>query len=423
MNLADPKRNQNAVMRSLFIAACVALGAIATSPSRAAGPNDSCLMCHSDPAAKNASGKSLGLVPARFSASVHGALGLKCTDCHRDASAAKLPHAPKLKPVDCAGCHDTAVKEYAATVHGKARAGGNPVAAACGDCHGATHEVLPSSNPHSRTNRVNLEGTCGGCHGNEKIVAQAHLPGGNVQAKYHDSTHGRLIREAGVTATMVPTCTTCHGTHGILSKSESASRVARKNIPDTCGACHQRQHAIYDQGLHGKLQHAGNPAAPVCTDCHSAHTIERARKPEWQVALIGQCGNCHDEYISSYRRTYHGKVTDLGFADMATCASCHGAHDVRPASDPLSTVSPQNRLQTCRNCHKNAGAQFVSWDPHPRPADRNRSPVLYLTNTFMQVLLAGVFVFFGLHTGLWAYRSIGDVLRRRREGADSKENR
>jgi hypothetical protein len=69
-------------------------------------------------------------------------------------------------------------------------------------------------------------------------------------------------------------------------------------------------------------------------------------------------------------------------------------------------VSPENRLETCRNCHPRAGAQFVSWDPHPRPKDKERDPILYWTNIFMEVLLAGVFLFFGLHTVLWAYRSL-----------------
>jgi len=42
--------------------------------------------------------------------------------------------------------------------------------------------------------------------------------------------------------------------------------------------------------------------------------------------------------------------------------------------------------------------------------------VLYYANIGMNVLLAGVFLFFGLHTLLWAYRSIADALKRRRGG-------
>ena len=68
-------------------------------------------------------------------------------------------------------------------------------------------------------------------------------------------------------------------------------------------------------------------------------------------------------------------------------------------------------LATCRNCHPAAGAQLVSWDPHPVPSSKERSVLLYYTNIFMQALLAGVFLFFGLHTVLWAYRSIRNRLQ------------
>lgn len=407
-------------MRQILSGCLIAAALLCAGPaqSQASSPNDTCLMCHKDPAAKGAAGQSIGLDHAAFSASVHGSLGLKCSDCHTDASAARLPHAPKLKPVECGSCHDDAVKQYGATVHGKARASGKQAAAACGDCHGPTHAVLRSTDPKSRTNHDNREATCGSCHGNDALIKKAGLPGGNVQATYHDSIHGRLIHGGDSRQANAPSCTSCHGAHDIQAKTEPGSRVARAQIPDTCGSCHQRAKLVYEKGKHGSLQHAGNAAAPTCVDCHSAHAIQLASRPEWQVAVIGQCGSCHDDFVTSYRRTYHGKVTRLGFSDMATCASCHGAHDVRPASDPLSTVSAANRLQTCRGCHAEASARFASWDPHPQPTVRERSAVLYYTNIFMNVLLAGVFLFFGLHTILWAYRSIGDVLRRR-GGKDS----
>ena len=405
--------------RLLLRRLCASLLLGAVPFAAVAGPNDDCLKCHADPAAKAAAGKSGPIDAAKFTASVHGGRRGQCVECHEDAATEDgKEHAPKLKPVDCASCHDDAVGEYAKTVHGVARAGGNPVAATCGDCHGSPHAVLRASNPQSPTNTANIEATCGGCHGNDKLVEQAHLPGGNIQAKYHDSIHGRMMHEGGSYNAAVPTCTSCHGTHAILGKKDPASRVSQQHVPDTCGECHQREHVVYDQGKHGTLQHAGDKTAPVCSDCHSAHSIKRASASDWKVAVVGQCGNCHDDYVQSYHQTYHGKVTNLGFADIATCASCHGAHDIRPASDPRSTVAGANLLQTCRQCHKQASAQFASWDPHPRPTDRSRDPVLYWANFGMNALLIGVFVFFGLHTVLWAYRSITGALRRRRDGTN-----
>ncbi len=132
----------------------------------AADPNETCLMCHADPAAKSEGGKSIAVDAKVFAGSVHGQMQLKCTDCHSDVSAEKLPHAPKLKPANCATCHEEPVKEYLSTAHAKARAGGNMVAATCTDCHGK-HDIQKSTEPASRTNLANREATCGACHGND----------------------------------------------------------------------------------------------------------------------------------------------------------------------------------------------------------------------------------------------------------------
>ena len=86
------------------------------------------------------------------------------------------------------------------------------------------------------------------------------------------------------------------------------------------------------------------------------------------------------------------------------------------ACDPLSPTHKDNIVAMCGNCHQNSSVQFASWDPHPQPANRERSITLYYTSIFMNVLLAGVFAFFGLHTLLWAYRSFRVVQERRRKG-------
>jgi len=419
---ASPPPMKTAALRALLVLLAAFLSAASNAKTAtpaaepAADPNETCLMCHGDASAKSASGKSIAVDTAVFAKSVHGEMQFKCTDCHTDVSPEQLPHAEKLQPAACASCHEDAVKMYDGTAHAKARAKGQGLAATCHDCHG-THDIKRPSDPTSRTNFVNIEATCGGCHGNDKFVEKAHLPGGNIQAKYHDSIHNKLLEGKTVYSKSAPTCTSCHGAHSIQPKSAPDSRVARAHVPETCGGCHQREKTVFDKGKHGELRQAGNDVVPVCIDCHGAHTIQRASTPQWRNAVVGACGNCHDDKISSFRYTYHGKVTTLGFSEVATCAACHGAHDVRPASDPLSKVAPENLLATCRTCHRNAGPQLVSWDPHPMPSNKERSVVLYYTNIFMQILLAGVFLFFGLHTVLWAYRSLRNKLQRGRGGS------
>jgi hypothetical protein len=106
-------------------------------------------------------------------------------------------------------------------------------------------------------------------------------------------------------------------------------------------------------------------------------------------------------------------VTQLGFTRVATCADCHGAHDILPASDPRSSVSSAKRVETCARCHKNANASFVKYDPHPNPRNFSRGAVMWWANMFYWLLIPGCFAFFGLHSALWLNRSLRE--RRRKE--------
>jgi hypothetical protein len=320
---------------------CLALStSIFAAPASA--DNEICLACHSGDA-KGSGGKSIEVDAKTFAKSVHGETGLECTSCHSDVSPSKLPHGEKLAPVDCATCHAQQVKEYAETAHGKARKTGNAVAATCNDCHGH-HDIRRSTDAASRTNHANLEATCSKCHGNESLVKTAKLPGGNIGSQFHDSIHGKLL--AGSRTADAPTCTNCHGAHSIRAPEEAASRVNRSHIPETCGSCHQAIYARFSKGQHGKLRSEGNAGAPVCIDCHTAHQIQRHDLAAFQTGVIDRCGNCHGENLSTYRDTFHGQVTKLGYASVATCASCHSAHDMLPASDPASTISAENRIET-----------------------------------------------------------------------------
>src|SRR5512137_1992021 len=95
-----------------------------------------CLACHSDGSltmTKKGKTVSLFVDEKKFSGSAHGAL--ECVACHAGFSPTDLPHAKKIRPVDCTSCHsDQTFKNYGASVHGKSRPGARP-AAACTECH------------------------------------------------------------------------------------------------------------------------------------------------------------------------------------------------------------------------------------------------------------------------------------------------
>jgi hypothetical protein len=256
---------------------------------------------------------------------------------------------------------------------------------ACVDCHQDLAKVQDF--PHADKLATV---SCSTCHD-----AQA--------AKYHDSIHAWAKEKAGLISA-APGCADCHGSHDITGPANPASRVSRARIPATCGACHQGVDAKYQTSVHAAAVKRA-ATAPVCIDCHTAHLIQRADTPAWRLGVASECGSCHGDVVESFRRTFHGKVTELGFTRVAACADCHGAHDILPASNAASMVSKTRLVETCSKCHKGANESFVKYDPHPNPHNYARSPVMWWVNGFYVVLISGCFGFFGLHSVLWFRRS------------------
>jgi len=367
--------------------------------------NDDCLMCHGDPDAKSDTGRSIGFDPAAFAGSVHGSMQMACVDCHASlATATDFPHEPTLPKADCRACHQDSVAAFDRSIHAAARRrSGTSVAPTCADCH-STHEIRSATDPDSRTYPLNLPATCGRCHGDPKVIAAGHIAIGNVSDLYKDSIHGKAVTKSGLM--VAANCTSCHGSHEIRAKSDPESRVFRRNIPTTCGTCHEGIKTQYDRGAHGAAIASGNDRAPVCADCHSAHQIQRADVTSWRLDTIRECGTCHADKIATYRDTFHGQVTSLGFVRVATCSDCHGAHAVFSKSDARSSVAPGHLLETCRQCHPTANANFAMYDPHADKHDRSRNPPLFYAAVFMKWLLGGVFGVFGLHAALWFPRAV-----------------
>jgi nitrate/TMAO reductase-like tetraheme cytochrome c subunit len=394
--------------RALLIAGLLAAAfplAAAKPKAPPAPSNDDCLTCHGDPETKRADGRPLNFAKTAFDESIHGQAGLSCVDCHADlAQVTDFPHAESLAKVRCASCHDDEGRKYAEGIHAKARRESrDSPAATCSDCHG-THDILPASNPKSRTHHLNLAATCSRCHGNAETIARGHIGIGNVAALFKDSIHGRALEKLGLN--VAPNCGTCHGHHDIRRASDPQSPVNRENIPATCGACHEGIKEKYEASIHWAEHKRGNPRAAVCIDCHSAHDIKQVDVPAWRLDVIKECGTCHEQSLRTYRDGFHGKATNLGFTRVATCSDCHGPHEILAANDPRSPVAPQNRARTCGKCHTGASASFALYDPHADPEKKARGAILYYTSMFMKLLLAGVFAFFGLHTALWFPRSL-----------------
>ncbi len=143
---------------------------------------------------------------------------------------------------------------------------------------------------------------------------------------------------------------------------------------------------------------------PNCEDCHSSHTITRTDAQGFRFRMMDQCGRCHQDFAETFFDTYHGKVTQLGSEGAAKCYDCHGTHNILTITDPASTLSHRNVVETCGQCHPKAHLQFAGYLTHATHHDPHRYPALYWSFVFMTTLLVGTLTFFLLHTFLWLFR-------------------
>jgi len=77
------------------------------------------------------------------------------------------------------------------------------------------------------------------------------------------------------------------------------------------------------------------------------------------------------DQLELYQTSRHGILLAGGDKQVAVCSDCHGAHDILPASDPVSRIAVSNIPRTCGRCHgdttlvrqrhiQNAYAQYMT---------------------------------------------------------------
>jgi hypothetical protein len=138
-------------------------------------------------------------------------------------------------------------------------------------------------------------------------------------------------------------CAECHA--GL--REERLASPARTYANDVhakrgfgCLACHGGA-AGHDAatGFLSKPQRRQIPR--LCGDCHSDAAYMRQFNPSLRVDQVA-------EYITSG----HGRrLMANNDADVATCTDCHKVHEMRPPTDPESSVYPLNVAETCGRCH------------------------------------------------------------------------
>jgi hypothetical protein len=156
----------------------------------------------------------------------------------------------------------------------------------------------------------------------------------------------------------------------------SADFAKAQERPDSCISCHEMLPGRLGQPAEAFAEDVHAEAGFGCAACHGGDpTIQGPAAMDEAAGYIGRpaageipnvCGRCHSnasfmrqynpalrvDQVAEYVTSVHGQRL-LGAADtaVATCASCHGVHGIRPASDPRSSIHPLNVADTCEGCH------------------------------------------------------------------------
>lgn len=198
--------------------------------------------------------------------------------------------------------------------------------------------------------------TCLGCHGaagmEKKLTDGDTLKLFVPPDPYLHSVHG------------ANGCTSCHSDVDITKhppeKNDIASaRSFAVNMTQVCRTCHADKFDQWQNSIHAALVRAGNPNAPGCTDCHNPHAVIKGT-----AASIDQvpCKTCHNDIYSAYLGSVHGQ-SRLHQKDSYAplCSGCHTAHSVQPISVGTLAQGPEG---ACVGCHADVLQAHEKWLPN-----------------------------------------------------------
>lgn len=121
------------------------------------------------------------------------------------------------------------------------------------------------------------------------------------------------------------TCLDCHGNPAEMADLVDEMRPTLLVDPDH-----------FARSVHSTL---------ACGECHFG--FEESPHPAGD-AESATCLDCHDDAGSEVFDSVHGDAVD---GQPIDCTTCHGLHDILPASDRESRLNPLNVYQICGQCH------------------------------------------------------------------------
>ena len=159
-------------------------------------------------------------------------------------------------------------------------------------------------------------------------------------------------------------CAVCHLAMGVENLTKPAELYkadihAAKGFG--CVACHGGDGTSGGmEAMDRKKGYIGKPTpvqvVEVCGRCHADANFMRQYNPSLRV-----------DQVSEYATSVHGRrLREQKDEKVATCASCHKPHSIRPANDARSTVHPTRVADTCGSCHANK--EYMA--PYKIPTDQ-----------------------------------------------------
>ncbi len=386
-----------------------------------------CVTCHTNfdaeeiPHAENLTPKACGdchqkqIVKHLFHPRILKASGIEkekdvnCLNCHdnhypQDPNAEGSKWSTKNIPNSCGQCHTEIKEKYLSSEHYSAFKEGMLGAPNCLSCH-----KNPIARVHSNEDTVSVkisqEKLCLSCHLDSPEVRARTAPSAGFITMYEKSVHGSELNSGNP---KVANCVNCHGSHAVLKSTDSKSQTFKANIPTTCGKCHDKISKEYLESVHGVALEKGVNESPACTDCHGEHNILKHDDPKSPVAFQNLsrevCSPCHsslklsEKYgivsnrFETFSDSYHGLAIEGGSVAVANCASCHGAHNIKPSSDSTSTIYKDNLVKTCGGCHKGANTNFTIGKIHITRQDESEPIIYFIASHY----IALIFVVIGL---------------------------
>ncbi len=388
-----------------------------------------CSTCHNPDwqATNDQEAETMGESSPSYMESVHGKAWLEgntgaanCVDCHGAHKILAAENPESLvnhvnTPETCGQCHEDINQSYFNSIHAESMHEGSPDAASCISCHGE-HTILQTDDANAQTARTHIYDMCGKCHFDVALMDKYGIASAEQETLFKGSVHAEEVFSGNEDA---PTCISCHGHHEVLALRNPESPTNFTNVASTCGECHSNIEQQYNESVHGESAQQGHKDAPVCTDCHGEHAILRTEDQRSPVSHFNvsqnTCGRCHasivinDKYgisatkVDNFFASYHGLALQHGSKTVANCASCHGDHQILPADDPRSTVSPNRLVETCGSCHPGISTNVLAAPIHSEITLRSDLIAAWVPRIYL-LLIVVVIGSMIMHNGviLWA---------------------